>query len=371
MVRETTKRFGDFIRECRLDKGIGQRELARELGISPSYLNDIEKNNRVAPQPDTVRAISEILEIDIELAFDLAGQSRGSMPADVMDIIKKSTEIIPLLRTIAAYELTSGQIKELKDKIMANETKVIIIAAGMGNRMQPLTEDRPKCMLEFGGMTLLQRQLDAYAACGLTHITVVRGYQKEKIAYDGITYYDNLDFENNNILNSLFYAEPEINGHVIISYSDILFESHIVERLLQSEADISIVVDVDWRGYYINRKDHPIEEAENVILDANNNVVEIGKILTNKNDVHGEFIGMMKLSPRGAEVFKKHFHRTKALFDGKPFQRASIFEKAYLTDLFQEMTDLGTPIHCVMIERGWKEIDTVEDYEKALKSFDE
>jgi L-glutamine-phosphate cytidylyltransferase len=371
MVQKNTKRFGDFIRERRIDKGIGQRELARKLGISPSYLNDIEKNNRVAPKPDTVTAITEILEIDIELAFDLAGRSRNSLPADVMAIIEGNSEIIPLLRTVAAYELTTAQVKELKDKIMANETKVIVIAAGMGNRMQPLTEDRPKCMLEFGGMTLLQRQLDTYAACGLSNFTVVRGYQKEKIAYDGITYYDNLDFENNNILNSLFYAESEINGHVIVAYSDILFEAHIVERLLQSEADISIVVDIDWRGYYVDRKDHPIEEAENVILSANNNVVEIGKILTNKNDVHGEFIGMMKLSPRGAEIFKKHFHRSKALFAGKPFQRAPMFEKAYLTDLFQEMTDLGTPIHSVIIERGWKEIDTVEDYEKALKAFDE
>ena len=45
------------------------------------------------------------------------------------------------------------------------------------------------------------------------------------------------------------------------------------------------------------------------------------------------------------------------------------FEKAYLTELLQEMTDLGTAVHCVTIERGWKEIDTVEDYEKAVKAL--
>ena len=80
---------------------------------------------------------------------------------------------------------------------------------------------------------------------------------------------------------------------------------------------------------------------------------------------------MMKLSPKGAEVFKRHFHRAKSLFQGKPFQRAKVFEKAYLTDMIQEMADLGVPVHCVIIERGWKEIDTVEDYEKALEAFKE
>ena len=51
------------------------------------------------------------------------------------------------------------------------------------------------------------------------------------------------------------------------------------------------------------------------------------------------------------------------------YQRSATLEKAYLTDLFQEMTDLGTAVHCVTIERGWKEIDTVEDYEKAVKAL--
>ena len=51
------------------------------------------------------------------------------------------------------------------------------------------------------------------------------------------------------------------------------------------------------------------------------------------------------------------------------YQRSATLEKAYLTDLFQEITDLGTAVHCVTIERGWKEIDTVEDYEKAVKAL--
>ena len=150
-----------------------------------------------------------------------------------------------------------------------------------------------------------------------------------------------------------------------------MFEKESVDRLLASTQDISIVVDIDWTGYCDNRKDHPVEEAESVVFDANNKVVQIGKILTERHDIHGEFIGMMKLTPRGAEIFKKHFHNAKKLYWGKPFQRSQLFEKAYLTDMIQEMVDLGVCVHCTIIERGCREIDTVEDYENPLRYFSE
>jgi choline kinase len=254
---------------------------------------------------------------------------------------------------------------------MADKTRVIILAAGLSSRLKEYTAGKPKCLLELGNKTLLQRQLESYSANGILDIHLVRGYKKEKITYDGITYHDNPDFRDNNVLNSLFCAEVALEGQVIVAYSDILFEPHIVGRLLQSRHDISIVVDLEWRGYYVGRDDHPVDEAEQVILDANKNVIRIGKMLTKDHRVHGEFIGMMKFTPQGADIFKSNFHRAKALYWDKPFQRAPVFQKAYLTDIIQEMADLGIPIHCVTIERGWKEIDTVEDYERALSEFNE
>ena len=257
----------------------------------------------------------------------------------------------------------------LKEVVSSLNVKVIIVAAGLGSRLNKYTEALPKCMLKFGNYTLLEMQMNIHRELGINDISVVRGYKKEKINYEGLNYYDNMDFKNNNILNSLFYADEKIFGNVIVSYSDILFDSHVVKRLLESDADISIVVDIDWRGYYVDRKDHPIEEAEKVIFDANNRVIRIGKVLTNQDDVYGEFIGMMKLSPHGAEIIKLHFNRAKKIFWDQPFQRSKTFQKAYITDLIQDMVDLGVNIHCVIIEKGWKEIDTVEDYEKALIEF--
>ena len=361
--------FGSYIRRLRIKNDIGQRELAKKIGIAPSYLNDLEKNKRAAPKVRLIKKLSVILKANLDLLYDLAGSSKKTVAPDIADYIESNPKIISLLRAFKNSKLSNDEIDELEKKINKSKTKTLIVAAGLGSRLKDHTENLPKCMLDFGGKTLLERQIQAYKDCGVNNITVVRGYKKNKINYKNLNYIDNKDYENNNILNSIFYGEEVINGNIIIAYSDILFESSVVKRLLESDHDISIVVDIDWRGYYVGRKDHPLSEAENVIFNSNNEVIKIGKIATEKEEVHGEFIGMIKLNNRGAEIFKQNFHRVKKLYWNKPFQRAKIFQKAYLTDMIQELIDIGAKVHCVIIERGWKEIDTVEDYQKALKEF--
>ena len=361
--------FGSYIRSLRIKNNIGQRELAKKIGVAPSYLNDMEKNKRTAPRTDLIKKLSIILKADLDLLNDLAGNSKKTIAPDIADYIENNPKIVSLLRAAKNSELSDDEIANIEKKINESTTKVLIAAAGLGSRLKGHTENLPKCMLDFGGKTLLERQLSVYRNCGIDNISLVRGYKKNKINYNNLKYFINNDYENNNILNSIFYGEKVINGNIIIAYSDILFESSVVQRLLDSDHDVSVVVDIDWRGYYVGRKDHPIEEAENVIFNSNNEVVKIGKIATEKEEVHGEFIGMMKLTHRGSEIFKQNFHRVKKLYWNKPFQRAKTFQTAYLTDMIQELVDIGIKVHCVIIERGWKEIDTVEDYQKTLKEF--
>ena len=361
--------FGSYIRKIRIKNGIGQRELAKKISVAPSYLNDIEKNKRAAPKNELIKKLSNILKVDLKILYDLAGTSKKTIAPDIEELINSNPNLISLLRTIKESKINNEEIKQIEKKMTKSEIKALIVAAGLGSRLKDHTENLPKCMLDFGGKTLLQRQLQAYNECGIKDITVIRGYKKDKINYKNLNYITNPNYKDNNILNSIFYAEKVINGNIIIAYSDILFDSSVVKRLSESDHDISVVVDIDWRGYYVDRKDHPLSEAENVIFDSNNQVLKIGKIATQKEEVHGEFIGMIKLNNHGAEIFKKHFYRVKKNYWGKPFQRAKIFQKAYLTDMIQELVDNGVKVHCVIIERGWKEIDTVEDYKKALIEF--
>jgi len=361
--------FGSYIRELRIKNEIGQRELAKKIGLAASYLNDIEKNKRTAPKNIIIKKLSLILKADLDLLNDLAGNSKKSLAPDIIEYIEKTPNIVSLIRSLKNNNLKEDEINKLELSINKSKTKTLIVAAGLGSRLKGHTENTPKCMLDFGGKTLLQRQLLSYKKNGVDDISLIRGYKKNKINYKGIKYFDNNDYKDNNILNSIFYGEEVINGNIIISYSDILFEPFVVKRVMESDHDISVIVDVDWRNYYINRKDHPLSEAENVIFNSNNEVVKIGKISSEKEEVHGEFIGMIKLNHRGCEILKQNFHRVKKLYWNKPFQRAKIFQKAYLTDMIQELVDIGIKVHCVIIERGWKEIDTVEDYKKSLIDF--
>ena len=363
------KKFGTYIRELRIHNKIGQRELAQKIGVAASYLNDIEKNKRSAPKLIVIKKLSLILKTELNFLNDLAGISKKSLAPDIIEYIEKNPNIVSLIRSLKNNNLKEEEINKLELSINKSKTKTLIVAAGLGSRLKGHTENTPKCMLDFGGKTLLQRQLLSYNKNGVDDISLIRGYKKNKINYKGIKYFDNNDYKDNNILNSIFYGEEAINGNIIISYSDILFEPFVVKRAMESDHDISVIVDVDWRDYYINRKDHPLSEAENVIFNSNNEVVKIGKISSEKEEVHGEFIGMIKLNHRGCEILKQNFHRVKKLYWNKPFQRAKIFQKAYLTDMIQELVDIGIKVHCVIIERGWKEIDTVEDYKKALVDF--
>lgn len=245
--------------------------------------------------------------------------------------------------------------------------KAIIIAAGPASRLNPLTNDKPKCLLKIAGKPILEHQIDTLKSCGITDISVIKGYKKEKINYPNLKYYINDNYQNNNILNSLFYAKKEMDSEFIVMYSDILFDKSVVEELLKSQKDISIVVDTDWQEYYQGRTKHPIEEAENVIIQ-NGKIFKIGKHLK-AEESDGEFIGMAKFSKKGGEVFKKEFQRVKNKYWDKPFQKAETFEKAYLTDMLQEIIERGIDVYPVKIQKNWWEIDTDQDFEKVKKIF--
>jgi len=247
--------------------------------------------------------------------------------------------------------------------------KAIIIAAGKGRRLKDYTKDLPKCLLKIGSKTILEWQLETLRGFGIQDISIVTGYRADKINFPGCKYYFNHRYEFNNILNSLMFAKGEIDSEVIIAYSDILYDRKVIDRLLGSERDISVVVDVDWKQQYIARDEHPIDEAETVRLGDGNALVEIGKNMARKKEANSEFIGMIKLSKNGAQTFKKFYEQAKSIYWGKPFIAADTFENAYLTDMIQYLINEGEAVYGVPIEGGWREIDTVEDYEKACKDF--
>jgi len=246
--------------------------------------------------------------------------------------------------------------------------KAIIVAAGPGSRLMPVTNEMPKCLLEVGGKTILERALEALRENGIEKIAVVRGYCSYLVNYPNVTYYQNPNFRKNNILRSLFYAEGEMNDDFIFAYSDIIYSREIVTRLIESEADIALTVDVNWIQTYEGREMHPISEAELVKVE-DGKVVKIGKGIVHPEEAYGEFIGLAKFSKSGAEVMKAAYHQVAAERPTTPFQHAASLEKAYLTDMIQELIGQGMLVQSVDIQGGWLEIDTPQDLERAQRLF--
>ena len=104
--------FGSYIRKLRIKNDIGQRELAKKIGVAPSYLNDIEKDKRAAPKNELIKKISTILKADLKLLYDFAGKSKKTVAPDIEEFIKNNPDVISLLRTVKENKISNEEIKQ-------------------------------------------------------------------------------------------------------------------------------------------------------------------------------------------------------------------------------------------------------------------
>ena len=104
-----SEKFGPLIRKLRINLNITQRELAKKVGIAPSYLNDLEKEKRSAPKLEVIKKLSSILKISLNHLNDLAGISKKELAPDISEFIKKNPIIISLIRSIKESDLSENE----------------------------------------------------------------------------------------------------------------------------------------------------------------------------------------------------------------------------------------------------------------------
>jgi len=247
--------------------------------------------------------------------------------------------------------------------------RVIVIAAGRGRRLMPTTADAPKCYAEVAGKRLLDWALEAFQANGLSSVAFIGGYQIDKVRadYPQFTFRHNADWENNNILASLFCAEDLMDEPFICCYSDVLFTADIIARLAASQSDMALGVDTAWLARYEHRTDHPPDDAEKVSV-ADGRVTRVHRQIPERQ-AHGEYIGVAKFSAAGAARMREHYHRVRRQFAGQPWREAKVFEKAYKILLFQEMIEAGEPFAHVDTAGGYIEVDTQQDFDYARQHW--
>lgn len=251
--------------------------------------------------------------------------------------------------------------------------KIIILAAGQGTRLRPYTNNRPKCMVELKGKPLLHHQLDSIYQCGVASddIALATGYLQEALVASGIKQYRNENYATTNMVATLFAAKEFIqdNEDLIISYGDIVYKPEILKKLLETEGDLVVAADLKWFDLWELRMENPLDDAETFKMVKGNKVVELGKKPKTREDAQAQYIGLVKISANKVKDFVKHFHNMdkSALYDGKDFNNI------YMTSLIQNLIDTGWNVRASLINRGWLEVDSVQDleiYEKKEKLFE-
>jgi choline kinase len=248
----------------------------------------------------------------------------------------------------------------------------IVLAAGQGQRLKPLTNDRPKGMVEIAGQTIIQRQLRMFRRAGITEVAIVKGFCADSVPDYGCRHYVNHKYATTNMVASLFCAEKEFDSGatVVVSYGDILYSDGVLAALLEADAAVSVVVDLEWKPYFSQRFDDPYDDAESLVLDHGGFIRSIGQTNPRAADVQAQYIGLIKFDPTGL-AFIRQIRDEMAAADarigwGRPWRQA------YMTDLLQELIQRGTRVNAVPIRGNWCEIDSLRDYEiaeRAIASF--
>lgn len=242
--------------------------------------------------------------------------------------------------------------------------KAIILAAGEGKRLRPLTNNCPKCLVQLFGKSLHQWQIETFQKCGIFDISTVVGYMGNEVKTQNITYYTNPRFSETNMVETLFCAQEKLNDNAIVSYGDIIFEKKVLEKLIESKDDISVVVDLKWEKYWRKRFTDPLHDAESLTLDNRNHIQNIGQKVDSIKEIQGQYIGLMKFQGDGIKIINDFYTKSKnASFEGNnPLNPKLPFEKSFMTDFLQGIVDEGHKIKAIPIFNGWLELDSIDDY---------
>jgi len=232
--------------------------------------------------------------------------------------------------------------------------KAIILAAGQSTRLYPLTLDKPKCLLTIGNNTIIEHQITWLRGCGIDDIIVVIGYLGQRIKEvlgNTIRYKYYKDFEKTNNLHTLYNVRDELKGDIVILFSDVLLSKDLLRRCIENKKDFSLIIDkqnITGKTMRVKIKDHSI--------------YDIGShIPVQEGD--GNFIGIAGFSRKGAELLVEQMEK---------LVKNEFYRQSYYTTALTEIARMGHEINYIDVKNEpWMEIDYEEDYQKALRVYNQ
>jgi len=231
--------------------------------------------------------------------------------------------------------------------------KAIILAAGRGSRMKNLTDERPKCLVELRGKSLLDWQLEALLGAGITEIAVVTGYKRELLEHRGLIEFHNERWAETNMVSSLTCAQAWLKAEpCIVSYSDTFYGLEAVRSLMDCQASLAVTYDPNWLELWTKRFGDPLLDAETFRLTLEHTLEEIGNKPQSVDEVQGQYMGLLRFTPNGwTEV-----ERMRAELSSE--QR----DKMHMTGTLQKVIEAGrVPVAALPYVGLWGEVDTADD----------
>lgn len=230
--------------------------------------------------------------------------------------------------------------------------KAIILAAGRGSRMGNNTIEKPKCLSQLFGKTLLELELQAIKSSGIEKIGIVRGYMANKISVGNTTYFDNEFWKNTNMVKSLCCADEWLKeDNCIVSYSDIVYEKEAIEILKKQSQDIVILYNTNWLELWKKRFENPLDDVETFKIDKYNRINEIGKKTNDLKDIQGQYMGLLKFTPSGWNIIETYLNSLSN----------DIVDKLDMTTLLSNLIENGVYIYGVAYSGLWLEADNEND----------
>lgn len=229
----------------------------------------------------------------------------------------------------------------------------IILAAGRGSRLNGTAGDAPKCLVEAGGLTLVERQIRALRGAGIDEIAVVVGCQADRVRRvcgHGITYVENARYAQTNSMYSLWMARPLLYEGFVVLNCDVLFHPVLLGDLLSARHDNALLL------AYREANQPPFGDEEMKVKVRCGRVVDMSKAM-DPAEADGENLGIVKFGPEGAA----------ALVDIMDALVAAGGLRDWAPRAFAEFARTR-PLHAIGT-RGfpWIEIDFPEDYRRALR----
>jgi choline kinase len=229
----------------------------------------------------------------------------------------------------------------------------IILAAGKGSRLNGTAADKPKCLVEVGGLTLIERQIRLLERVGIDEITVVVGSSADlvrTVCGRRVTYLENGRFAETNSLYSLWMARALLKDGFVVLNCDVLFHPGLLTDLLTSPHQDALLI------AYREAHQPPYGEEEMKVRVREGRVVDLSKTM-DSTEADGENLGIVKFGADGVPILVEIMDRLVAAGE----------LRAWAPRAFSEFAKVR-PLH-VVGTRGlpWIEIDFPEDYQRAVR----